>query len=91
MNLCRVVGPVVATEKHAAFAAKTILIVQPLNEQLVAEGRSFLAIDNTCSAGEGDVVLVNNEGGGNRLVLKDSGAPIRSMIVGVVDAVDVSR
>jgi microcompartment protein CcmK/EutM len=36
-------------------------------------------------------VLVMNEGGGVRQVLQDKTAPIRSLIVGVVDAVDVPK
>ena len=54
-------------------------------------GKSYLAIDNTSCAGKGDVVLVMNEGGGVRQVLQDKNAPIRALIVGVVDAVDVPK
>jgi microcompartment protein CcmK/EutM len=89
MNLCRVLGTVVASEKHESLRGKKILVVQPLNEQLETHGASFLCVDNVSSAGQGDVVLVTNEGGGIRLVLKESNAPIRSMVVGVVDTVSV--
>ncbi len=89
MNLCRVLGTVVASEKHAAYAGRKILVVQPLDELKNPLGKSFLAIDNISSAGKGDLVLVMNEGGGARMVLGDSTAPIRCLIVGVVDAVSV--
>ena len=89
MNLCRVLGNVVATEKLPVFVGRKILVVQPLDETLKNLGNSYLAIDDTSSAGEGDLVLVMNEGGGVRMVLKDPNAPIRSLIVGVVDRVDV--
>lgn len=89
MNLCRVLGTVVATEKHPSFHARKILVVQPLDERQQPLGKSFLAVDNTSSAGTGDVVLVMNEGSGARQVLGDKGAPIRSLIMGVVDRVDV--
>lgn len=89
MNLCRVLGTVVATEKHPSFHARKILVVQPVDEQLKAQGKSFLAIDNTSGAGKGDVVLVLNEGTGTRQVLGDKQAPIRSLVMGVVDRVDV--
>lgn len=89
MNLCRVLGPVVATEKHPSFHAKKILVVQPLDERLAAQGKSFLAVDDSTGAGQGDVVLVMNEGSGARQILKDPQAPIRSVIVGVVDQVSV--
>lgn len=91
MNLCRVLGSVVATEKHPAFAARKLLVVQPVDELKKAFGNSFIAVDNTSSAGKGDLVLVMREGNGVRQVLQDKTLPIRSLIVGVVDAIDVPR
>ncbi len=88
MNLCRVLGTVVATEKHPAFAARKLLVVQPLDERLQPLGKSYLAVDNLSGAGRGDVVLVMNEGNGTRQVLGDKMAPIRSLIVGVVDRLE---
>ena len=91
MNLCRVLGSVVATEKLAVFVGRKILVVQPLDEKQQPLGKSFLAIDHSSSAGKGDLVLVMNEGGGVRQVLQDKTAPIRALIVGVVDAIDVPK
>ena len=89
MNLCRVLGPVVATEKHPAFTGRKLLVVQPLNENLGEMGKSFIAIDSSSGAGKSDVVLVMREGNGVRQIIGDKMAPIRSIIVGVVDAVDI--
>ncbi len=91
MNLCRVLGTVVATEKLPVFVGRKILVVQPLDEQQQPLGKSYLAIDHDSSAGKGDLVLVMNEGSGVRQVLKDKTAPIRALIVGVVDALDVPK
>ncbi|MHB8875420.1 MAG: EutN/CcmL family microcompartment protein [Myxococcaceae bacterium] len=88
MNLCRVLGNVVATAKHPAFEARKLLVVQPLDEKKRPVGSSFLAVDHTSSAGPGDVVLVLREGNGIRQILGDKTLPIRSLIVGVVDEVD---
>ncbi|HEX4460007.1 MAG TPA: EutN/CcmL family microcompartment protein [Polyangia bacterium] len=83
MKLCRVEGNVVATAHHPAFDGQKLLIVQPIDG-----GASFLAVDHV-QAGVGDVVLVNQEGGGNRQILKlGPNVPIRSLIVGIVDAVE---
>ena len=89
MNLCRVLGTVVATEKHPAYLARKLMIVQPLDETLAPLGKSFIAIDHSSSAGKGDVVLVIREGNGSRQIVGDKLAPIRSTIVGVVDHVSV--
>ena len=89
MNLCRVLGTVVATEKHPAFHARKLLVVQPVDEHQQPLGKSFVAVDNSSSAGKGDLVLVLREGNGVRQVLGDKTLPIRSLIVGVVDQLDV--
>ncbi|MBL8633745.1 MAG: EutN/CcmL family microcompartment protein [Myxococcales bacterium] len=90
MKLCRVIGPVVATAKHKAYAGRKLLSVQPVDEHGAATGSSFLAVDDV-QAGPGDVVLVMQEGNGVRQLLKmGSQVPIRSLIVGIVDRVTVS-
>ena len=89
MNLARGLGTGVATEKHASFKGLTILVVQPLDEHTAPTGKSFLAVDHTSGAGKGDLVLVMNEGSGARQILGDKQAPIRAVIVGVVDQVSL--
>ncbi len=89
MTLCKVLGSVTATAKHAAFAGRRLMIVQPLDDRKRPQGTSFIAVDHVCSAGPGDLVLVNREGNGVRQVLKDSTLPIRSLIVALVDEVDI--
>lgn len=88
MRLCRVVGPMWAAVKHPAFSARTLLVVQPLDEHGRDAGTSFVAVDHA-QAGAGDRVLVLTEGNGARQILRGEQLPIRSVIVGVVDAVDV--
>ena len=89
MKVCRVLGTVVATAKHPAFNGRTLLVVQPLDEHGKAAGASFLAVD-VAQAGVGDTVLVSAEGNGTRQILKmGDTVPIRSLIVGVIDRVDV--
>lgn len=90
MILCKVLGSVTATEKHPAFNARKLMVVQPLDEAQQPQGKSFLAVDHSSSAGPGDTVLVMREGGGVRQILGDKTLPIRSLIVGVVDQVSAA-
>ena len=90
MRCCRVVGPMWAAVKHPAFAGKALFVVQPLDEQGKDTGTSFVAVDHA-QAGVGDKVLVLTEGNGVRQILKQGDiVPIRSIIVGVVDAVETT-
>jgi ethanolamine utilization protein EutN len=88
VKLCRVKGTVVGSAHHPAYDGKKLLVVQPLDEDGAEKGDSYLAADSV-QAGEGDLVLVLTEGTGARQILKMGAiVPIRSLIVGIVDAVD---
>jgi len=89
MKLCRVTGNVVNTVKHATYKGHKLMIVQPLSETGADQGDAFLAVD-LVQAGPGDQVLVMQEGNGVRQILKVQNLPIRSVIIGIVDAIDVS-
>ncbi|MBK9033607.1 MAG: EutN/CcmL family microcompartment protein [Myxococcales bacterium] len=90
MRLCRVLGNITAAAKHPAYAGRTLLIVQPIDPAGVDVGDSFIAVDDA-QAGPGDRVLVMTEGTGVRQILKlGEQVPIRSLVVGIVDAVEVS-
>jgi len=67
-----------------------MLLVEPVDANGEAVGSSFIALDSV-QAGEGDLVLVMQEGTGVRQIMNDSAAPVRSLIVGIVDAMSVSR
>ena len=86
MKICRVLGPVVATVKHPTYQGLKLLVVQPIDEQEVPEGDSFLAVDRI-ESGPGDHVLVMQEGGGVRQLFGINELPIRSIIVGFIDQV----
>ncbi|HVK87916.1 MAG TPA: EutN/CcmL family microcompartment protein [Kofleriaceae bacterium] len=90
MKCCRVVGPMWAAVKHPAFAGKALFVVQPVDEHGQDAGQSFVAVDHA-QAGVGDKVLVLTEGNGVRQILKQGDiVPIRSIIVGIVDAVETT-
>ncbi|MEO8703664.1 MAG: EutN/CcmL family microcompartment protein [Kofleriaceae bacterium] len=89
MKHCRVVGPMWAAVKHPAYAGRPLFVVQPLDETGKDSGASFVAVD-TAQAGVGDQVLVLTEGNGVRQILKQGDiVPIRSVIVGIVDHVEI--
>jgi ethanolamine utilization protein EutN len=89
MRLCRVIGNVVATAKHPTYQGLSLMIVQRVDSADNEVGPSFLAVDHVQS-GPGDRVLVMSEGNGVRQLMKmGEQLPIRSLIVGIVDRVDM--
>ena len=87
MIICRVLGSVTATIKHEGYTGRKVMIVQPLDcDGLSPSGASFLAVD-TVSAGPGELVWVNKEGGSSLIAARDARAPIHSTITGIIDAI----
>jgi len=87
MILGRVVGAITSTINHPFYDGKKLMVVErsapdgsPLSDYLVA-------IDMV-GAGPGEPVLVLDEGNGARQVVGSASAPVRSVIVGIVDEVD---
>jgi ethanolamine utilization protein EutN len=88
MRLCKVLGPMWAAAKHPMYAGKKLLVVQPIDELGAPVGASYIAVDDV-QAGTGDTVIVMTEGTGVRQILKlGDQVPIRSLVVGIVDAVE---
>lgn len=86
MVLARVLGPVVATARHPAFAGHTLLLCQPVDENEQTTGAQLIAVDHA-QAGQGDLVLLLREGNGVRQVLRQPNAPVRTVVAAVVDQV----
>jgi len=89
MILGKVIGNVVSTIKLPVYRGYKILVVQPVNDKEEPQGESVLALD-TVQAGVGDTVLIIDEGNSSRLIMNNSTAPVRSMIVGIVDAIELN-
>ena len=86
MILAKVIGHVVSTIKLNVFKGFKLLLVQPVDADGKPKGKVLLVLD-TVQAGIGDMVLVMDEGNSARAIVGDSFAPIRSLVVGIVDEV----
>jgi microcompartment protein CcmK/EutM len=89
MILCRVRGTVVSTIKLDIYRGYKILVVQPVDPSGNPHGGTVLAID-TVQAGVGDTVLVIDEGNSARVIINDRMAPVRCVIAGIVDSVNLT-
>jgi len=86
VKLARVVGTVVSTINHPAFEGRTLLLCDLLDAGGAPAGGYLIAVDSV-GAGAGETVLLLDEGNSARQVLAAPGAPIRTVVVGIVDAV----
>ena len=90
MTLCKVTGTLVATQKNEHLKEYKILIVQPIDLSGNLIGRDIIALDSV-DAGVGDTVLIIQEGQGATQVLKNKKVPVHSVIVAVIDGLEVAQ
>jgi len=89
MQLGRVIGTVVATEKHEALKGIKLLIVQPLDEYEEPIDQPVVTVDGTAMAGPGELIWMIG-GREGALVLEDWFTPVDHGILGIVDEIYVS-
>jgi len=88
MQIGRVVGTVVSTQKHQKIDAAKLLLVQPITPDQRPKGQTVIAIDSV-GAGVGETVLLVIEGKAAGEALRRKGAPVDAAIIGIIDAIDV--
>ena len=87
MTLAKVMGTVVATTKSSDLEGYKLLVLQPVDPQGQPKGKTMVGLD-TVQAGEGDTVLIIDEGNSSRMILGNSMAAVRTVVVGIVDRID---
>ncbi len=88
MKLARVSGTVVSTIAAPIFANQRLLLCDYLTPSGEPTGDYVIAVD-VVDAGAGETVLIMDEGTGARQIMGERVAPIRAVVVGIVDEVDV--
>lgn len=84
MNLARVTGTVVATQKEASLVGTKFLVLERLNEKLDSVGEFLVAVD-AIGAGEGEVVLYAS-GSSARQTEVTRERPADAVIMAIVDS-----
>jgi microcompartment protein CcmK/EutM len=88
MQIAKVVGTVVSTQKNRKFDGAKLLLVQPLNIDDTPRGAALLAVDGV-GAGVNEKVLVVLEGRAAGEALGKKAAPVDAAVVGIVDTVSI--
>ena len=88
MLIARVVGELVATQKHPSHEGRKILLVQPLNLDGSNRGDAVVALD-AVDAGVGDKVLLSTEGFSAMTAVGRTQSPIDMAVIGFIDQVEL--
>jgi carbon dioxide concentrating mechanism protein CcmL len=90
LTLAKVKGNLVSTQKNSYLVGHKLLLVHPidLNDNYIGKN-DVVAID-VVDAGIGDIVLLVQEGKAVQQILGHRNAPVHSVVVAVVDSIDVN-
>lgn len=88
MLIARVVGELVATQKHSSHEGQKILLVQPLRLDGSDRGEAMVAMD-AVDAGIGDRVLLVTEGFSAMTAVGRPQSPIDMAVIGVIDQINL--
>jgi microcompartment protein CcmK/EutM len=88
MLIARVIGELVATQKHPSHEGRKLLLVQPLNLDGSNRGDAVVALD-AVDAGVGDRVLVATEGFSAATAVGRPQSPIDMAVIGFIDQVEL--
>ena len=87
MQIAKVVGTVVSTQKNRKLEGAKLLLVQPVTPDGTPRGTTLLTIDSV-GAGVGETVLVVIEGKAAGDALGRKAAAVDAAIIGIVDAIE---
>lgn len=89
MILAKVIGECVATQKHPSHEGRKLLLVQPLDLEGRERDSPVLALD-AVDAGQGDTVLLIQEGFSAMTAVGRPHSPIDAAVVGVLDQLSLN-
>ena len=87
MQLAKVIGTLVASQKYTGLEGVKFLVVQPLSKKQEPEGEPVIAADGTAQAGPDMLVFIvaSREAA---LAMPVKFVPVDHAVVGIVDEVD---
>jgi ethanolamine utilization protein EutN len=88
MLIARVIGELVATQKHPSHEGRKALVVQPLNLDGTNRGDAVVALD-AVDAGVGDRVLLATDGYAASTSVGRPQSPIDMAVIGFIDEIEL--
>jgi ethanolamine utilization protein EutN len=88
MLIARVLGELIATQKHPSHEGRSLLLVQPLNLDGSPRGDAVAALD-AIGVGIGDRVLLVTDGFAASTCVEHPQSPIDMAVIGFIDRIEI--
>ena len=89
MDIARVIGSIVATQKDPLLQGQKFAILQPLNERHEPDGAPLIATDLGAKHGRDEVVFYVRSGDAAFTGPTEAPVPVDAALVGIVDKLHV--
>jgi len=89
--LSKVKGNLVSTQKNSYLIGQKLLLVHPIDLKDNYICKNYVVAIDVVDAGIGDTVLLVQEGKAVQQILGHKNAPVHSIVVAVVDSIDVNK
>lgn len=91
MFLAKVKGNIISTQKNKYLLGHKLLLTQPVDFKGNYLGNKDIIALDIIDAGIGDTVIVCQEGDAIQQILGHNKAPVNTMIIGVVDNIEINE
>lgn len=88
MQIARVKGTVVSTNKSEKLTGLKLLIVKPIDMETFEEKGSMMVAIDAVGAGEGEVVMCVGGSSSRQTAITD-GRPVDQSIVAIIDTIEI--
>ncbi|BDF57258.1 carbon dioxide concentrating mechanism protein CcmL [Christensenellaceae bacterium] len=88
MQIARVKGTVVSTNKSEKLTGLKLLIVKPIDMETFEEKGSLMVAIDAVGAGEGEVVMCVGGSSSRQTAITD-GRPVDQSIVAIIDTIEI--
>ncbi len=89
MDIARVIGTIVATQKDPLLEGQKLAIIQPLNERYEPVGQPLVATDLGARRGQDEIVFFVRSGDAMPTGPTAELIPVDAALVGIVDEIQV--
>ena len=83
MQVGKVVGSIVSTQKHESLKGMKLMMVDILDREQELTGRIEIAVDTVCA---GEYVLLTRGSSARHIFENDKGTAVDCAIVGIIDS-----
>ncbi|MBN1899770.1 EutN/CcmL family microcompartment protein [Candidatus Sumerlaeota bacterium] len=91
MDIAKVMGTIVATQKDPSLSGVKICIIQPLDQDLKEKGKPLVATDSTSMRDTGEIVYYVASGDAVSTGTEGQKMPVDAAIVGIIDHIHYKK